>query len=99
MESIISGTVCVDHGAMCAPIIPGELDRGGATNTIMRHRVISKNCTGMVVSGFLVDVEGTNLDELRKKYPEAFKRSCDRASGLRMERVMYGGDVDYVKTK
>jgi trimethylamine-N-oxide reductase (cytochrome c) len=99
MESIIPGTVYVDHGARCDPIIPGELDRGGAINTIMPHRVISKNCTGMVVSGFPVEVEGTNLDELRKKYPEAFKRPCDRASGLRMERVMYGGDADHVKIK
>jgi trimethylamine-N-oxide reductase (cytochrome c) len=45
----------------------------------------------MVVSGFLVEVEGANLDELRKQYPEAFNRPYNLASGLRFERVLAGG--------
>jgi len=31
------------------------------------------------------------LDELRKKYPEAFKRPYHPATGLVMERVLEGG--------
>lgn len=48
--------------------------RGGAINTITLHNIISKNAPGMVVSGFLVEVERANLDELMKRYPEAFNR-------------------------
>ena len=33
----------------------------------------SKNATGMATSGFLVEVELTILDDLRKRYPEKFK--------------------------
>jgi hypothetical protein len=40
-----------------------------------------------VVSSFLVEVETVNLEELRKKYPEAFKRPYHADAGLRMERV------------
>jgi trimethylamine-N-oxide reductase (cytochrome c) len=46
----------------------------------------------MVTSGFLVEAERADLDGLRKKYPEAFNRPYDRASGLRFERVLYGGE-------
>ncbi len=89
-ERMMPGVVYVDHGSRYDPIVPGELDRGGAINTITPHNVTSKNCAGMVVSGFLVEVKQVNLDDLRGKYPEAFNRPYDRASGLRMERVLYG---------
>jgi hypothetical protein len=36
----------------------------------------------MVVSSFLVEVAKEDLDELRKNYPEAFKREYDPAAGL-----------------
>ena len=91
-ERLMAGVAYVDHGARYDPIVPGELDRGGAINTITPHKITSKNCAGMVVSGFLVEVERVNLDELRKQYPEAFKRPYDQASGLRFERVLYGGE-------
>jgi hypothetical protein len=42
----------------------------------------------MVTNGFLVEVEPANLRELREKYPEAFNRPYDRASGLKFERVL-----------
>ena len=90
-ERISPGTVYVDHGARYDPIVRGELDRGGAINTITPYNITSKNCAGHVVSGFLVEVERVNLDELRKKYPEAFNRPYDRASGLRFDRVLAGG--------
>ena len=44
----------------------------------------------MVVSGFMVEEERVNLDELRKQYPEAFSRPYDWASGLRFQRVIVG---------
>ncbi len=88
-ERVMPGVVYVDHGARYDPIVPGELDRGGAINTITPHLGASKNCHGaMVVSGFLVEVEKADLDELRKKYPEAFNRPYDKASGLRFERIL-----------
>jgi trimethylamine-N-oxide reductase (cytochrome c) len=76
------GVVYMDHGARYDPIVPGELDRGGAINTITPHNLTSKNATGMVVSSFLVEVESVNLDDLRKKYPEAFKRKYHADAGL-----------------
>jgi len=85
----------IDHGARYDPIVPGELDRGGAINTITPHRGTSRNCRGgMVVSGFLCEVEQANMDELRKKYPDAFKRPYHRASGLRFDRVLVGGEQE-----
>jgi trimethylamine-N-oxide reductase (cytochrome c) len=89
-ERIRPGVVYVDHGARYDPVVPGELDRGGAINTITPHYGTSQNCRGgMVVSGFLVEAERANLDELRKQHPEAFKRPYDRASGLRFKRVLH----------
>ena len=87
-ERIMPGVVYQDHGARYDPIVPGELDRGGANNTIAPRKITSKNATGMATSGFLVEVEGVDLDELRKKYPEAFERPYHPAAGLRMERVL-----------
>jgi len=87
-ERIMPGTVYVDHGARYDPIVVGELDRGGAINTISPHNCTSKNCAGMATSGYLVEVERADLDELRKQYPEAFNRPYDRATGQVIERVM-----------
>jgi anaerobic selenocysteine-containing dehydrogenase len=87
-QRLMPGVVYMDHGARYDPIVPGELDRGGAINTITPHNVTSKNATGMVVSGFLVEVERADLDKLRKKYPEAFNRPYNAGAGLRRERVM-----------
>ena len=86
------GVVYIDHGARYDPIIAGELDRGGAINTITPRNTSSKNATGMVSGGFLVDVERVNVDELSKQYPEAFNRPYNWASGLRYERMLYGGE-------
>ncbi len=35
----------------------------------------------MAVSGFLVEVEKTDLDGLRRKYPDAFERECHITAG------------------
>ncbi len=87
-ERVMPGVAYVEHGARYDPIVPGELDRGGAINTITPYNWSSKNAVGMVVSGFLVEVERVNLDELRQQYPGAFNRPYDWASGLRFDRVL-----------
>lgn len=87
-ERIMPGVVYMDHGARYDPIVPGELDRGGAINTISPHNITSKNATGMVISGYLVEVEYANIEEIRKNHPEAFRRQYDPAAGLRMERIL-----------
>jgi len=80
-ERMMPGSVSVDHGAKYDPIAPGELDRGGATNTIAPRKLTSRNATGMATSGFLIQVERADLGELMKKYPEAFKREFHKAAG------------------
>ncbi len=87
-ERLMPGCVYIDHGARYDPIVPGELDRGGAINTITPRKTSSKNATGMVSGGFLVDVERANLEELRRQYKEAFSRPYDKASGLLYERMI-----------
>ena len=42
----------------------------------------------MVSGGFLVNVERVNIDELQQQYPEVFSRQYDKASGLKLERVL-----------
>ena len=90
-ERLMPGAVYMDHGARYDPIVPGELDRGGAINTITPHNLTSKNATGMVVSSFLVEVEKVDITDLHKQYPEAFKREYDPASGLRFNAWVEGG--------
>ena len=68
-ERIMPGAVSIDHGARYDPIVPGELDRGGAINTITPRNITSKNATGMVCAGFLVEVEKADLDELQERLP------------------------------
>jgi molybdopterin guanine dinucleotide-containing S/N-oxide reductase-like protein len=89
-ERIRPGAVYIDHGARWDPIVAGELDRGGAINTITPHNITSKNAAGMVCSGFLVEVEAADLQAIRKQYPEAFKRPYKADAGLRLERVLEG---------
>jgi trimethylamine-N-oxide reductase (cytochrome c) len=88
-ERLIPGVVYVDHGSRHDPIVSAELDRGGAINTITPHNTTSKNCTGMVVSGFLVEAKKAEMDDLRRKYPEAFNRTYDPAAGLKFERALH----------
>jgi len=85
---IMPGVVYMDHGARYDPIVPGELDRGGAINTITPHNSTSKNATGMVCSGFLVEVEGVGsvqYESWKRQYPEAFNRQYDPAAGLQFD--------------
>jgi trimethylamine-N-oxide reductase (cytochrome c) len=84
-ERLMPHVAYMDHGARWDPIIPGKLDRGGAINTITPHNVTSKKATGMVVSGFLVEVAKVTDEEMaawRRDYPEAFNRDYDFATGV-----------------
>ena len=90
-ERLIEDTIYVDHGSRYDPIDPETLDRGGAINLITPHAIISKNCTGMVVSGFLVECEKVTDEEMeawKKQYPEAFARKVDEACGVCLDGWM-----------
>ncbi|MBN1188488.1 MAG: molybdopterin-dependent oxidoreductase [Dehalococcoidales bacterium] len=87
-ERIIPGTISVDHGAKYDPIVPGKIDRGGAINTITPRHTTSQNVCGMVISGFLVNIERADLDELRKQYPKPFSRHFHAATGLTLESFL-----------
>ena len=90
-ERVMPGVVSMDHGARYDPIIPGELDRGGAINTITPHNKTSKNATGMVVSSFLVEVEKVTMAQMgrwRDEYSEATEKPYDPASGLCFKGVL-----------
>lgn len=90
-ERVIAGAVSMDHGAKYDPIVPGELDRGGAIDTIAPRKPTSRNAVGMAMSGFLVEVEKVNIQKLANKYPEAFQRPCHPDAGPSLESFLYGG--------
>ena len=84
-ERLVEGAVYVDHGARFDPIDAMNLDRGGAINLITPTAISSKTATGMVVSGFLVDVSKVTDEEMagwKELYPEAFGREVDEACGV-----------------
>jgi trimethylamine-N-oxide reductase (cytochrome c) len=86
------GSVYCDHGARHDPIVHGELDRGGAINTISPRNITSRNATGMATSGYLVEITLANMDELRRQYPEVFEQPYDDAAGLTFERALFKSD-------
>jgi len=90
-ERVMPGVLNQYHGARLDPIVSGELDRGGTNNTLSPHNITSKNATGMVTTGFLVEVERVNLDELMRQYPEAFKRPFHHSAGPSIRSFLYGG--------
>jgi molybdopterin guanine dinucleotide-containing S/N-oxide reductase-like protein len=87
-ERIMPGAVSQDHGARADMIATGPdeyIDRGGANNLISPPKGTSQNCWGMATSGYLVEVEKVTMaqmEEWRQKYPEAFEKEYDPASGL-----------------
>ena len=87
-ERIIPGAVGIDHGAKYDPIVPGEIDRGGAINTITPRNCISQNTAGMAASGFLVEVQKADLEALRTAHPEPFARECHITAGPCIAGVM-----------
>lgn len=95
-ERLCTAAAYVDHGARVDSIIVGQVDRGGAINTIAPDWITSKNCVGQATSGYLVDVRKLDLnkyDQWKRDYPEVFARAYDPASGLRFEAWIEGKDV------
>ncbi len=90
-ERIMPGVVGMDHGAKYDPVVPGEIDRGGAINTIVPRNTTSKNAVGMVVSGFLAEVEKTDLEAMKARHPEVFARECHPAAGPCLAGVLMEG--------
>jgi trimethylamine-N-oxide reductase (cytochrome c) len=90
-ERIMPGVVYIDHGAKWDPIVVGEIDRGGAINTIVPRNTTSKNAVGHAVSGFLVQIEKTDLEALKRNYPEAFERPFHPCAGPGLECWIEGG--------
>ncbi len=88
-QRLVPGVVYVDHGSRFDPIsIDDRIDRGGAINLISPHNRISEHATGMVVSGYLVQVEKVTDEEMeawKTKYPDAFERKTDKACGACLE--------------
>jgi len=84
-ERIMPGVAYQNHGARLDPIVMGPdefIDRGGANNLICPERTLSQNAAGQVSSGFLVEIEKTDIEALKAKYPEAFAREYDPGCGL-----------------
>ncbi|MEG1392416.1 MAG: hypothetical protein RSC50_05870, partial [Aurantimicrobium sp.] len=81
-ERIIPGAVYQDHGSRNDPLEPGKFDRGGANNLISPKNRTSKNAQGEVTNSFLVGVRKSDLEALKKKYPEAFAREFDSETGF-----------------
>ncbi len=99
-ERIRPGVAYQDHGARVDPIVDDPnlpqsewIDRGGANNLICPEKTLSKNCGGQVGSGFLVEVKKVDIFALKEKYPEAFAREYDPASGLRFSSWVEGGEL------
>jgi trimethylamine-N-oxide reductase (cytochrome c) len=93
-ERIMPGVAYQDHGARIDPIVMGPdafIDRGGSNNLISPARGLSQNAIGQVCSGFLVEVEKTDIQALKAKYPEAFARDYDPACGLVFNGWVEGG--------
>lgn len=81
----ILGLAYMDHGACSDPTVSGKVDRGSAINTIALHNMTSKNCTGMVVSRFLVGVADVSNDDWSAwcwDCLEVLERDYEQATGV-----------------
>ncbi len=84
-DRLIDDTCYIDHGSRLDPIIPGEVDRGGAINCISPSHCTGKNSTGMATSGYLAEVAlVTDEDwaEWKRRAPWAFERKIDKDAGV-----------------
>jgi trimethylamine-N-oxide reductase (cytochrome c) len=94
-ERLFPGVAYMDHGARIDMIKPGEIDRGGAINTISGSGTSSRNAVGQATTAYLVEVERLSMEEMdqwRRDYPEAFEREYDPDSGLCVNAWMEGGE-------
>ena len=90
-ERIMPGAVGIDHGAKYDPIVPGEIDRGGVINTIVPRNTTSQNTVGMAVSGFLVEVEKTDLEEMQTQVSGSLCPRVPSAAGPCLAGVLMEG--------
>ena len=77
-------------------IAVAEINRGGTNNLIAPANGISQNAKGLAVSSYLVEVArvtGSEMEEWRKKYPEAFARDYDPAYGPLFSGWVVDSDV------
>ncbi len=94
-ERIRPNVAYMDHGARVDMIKVGEIDRGGAINTISGSGTSSRNAVGQATTSYLVQVERLSMEEMdqwRRDYPEAFEREYDPASGLCVNAWIEGGE-------
>lgn len=89
-ERIKPGVIYQDHGARLDPIEVGKGDRGGANNLIAPTEVAMENTNAEVTSGYLVDFKKVDIDELAKKYPEAFARKFNN-TGVEISNWLVDG--------
>ncbi|MBI4789162.1 MAG: molybdopterin-dependent oxidoreductase [Chloroflexi bacterium] len=93
LGSVLAGAV-VTEGVMAGAMrldkaggddqIALEVNRGGNPNSINRKQPMHKHGYGLAAQFYLCQIEklsGAQMDEWRKKYPEAFKRDYDPAYG------------------
>jgi trimethylamine-N-oxide reductase (cytochrome c) len=99
-ERVGPGVAYQDHGARVDYITADPngpqseyIDRGGANNLICPEKILSRNCGGQVGSGFLVEVKKVDIFELQAKYPAAFAREYDPATGLLFSSWVEGGEL------
>ena len=88
---LMPGVVSVDHGSRYDPIDVEKVDRGGAVNLISPRAITSKTATGMVVSGYLVEVQKVTDEEMsawKREFPHAFERKIDSACGVCLDGWM-----------
>jgi hypothetical protein len=50
-----------------------------------------ENCSGMGTTGFLVEIQSANLDNLQRKSPDAFNQPHNLPSSIVMKQVFYKG--------
>ena len=95
-ERIIPGAVAMEKGGGMDYIAVAEINRGGTNNLIAPSNGISQNAKGLAVSSYLVEVArvtGSEMEEWRKKYPEAFARNYDPAYGPLFSGWVVDSDV------
>ena len=87
-EKIKPGVISIDHGARLDPLsVEDRIDRGGAidlltpTPSFKYKRGEEIRVPEQVCSGFLVGVKKVDLEELKKKYPQAFTRKMHPIMG------------------
>jgi hypothetical protein len=103
-ERLRPGVAYMDHGARHDPIKTGEIERGGAINTITPAAITSENCVGQATSGYLVECAkvtgrkwtsgvGIILKHLRENTIR--RPDCGLTPGSGRRRIMKVFAIDY----